>query len=270
MSSNSKLSRPLFSCARLVSVWRELPFPEPGFCACRHNTNAWESPAWRDKHEQGQAAKGQENARNKALTVSAGCLHAGVWRGGLRGVGEVSLTDLTGKTEQSWNKKAFQLYSGNWGQSLSLKLRQAFNQVFRGFGTGREIWFFCPLLHTTAFLLSREKLLTQETNHLICCRHLPQGKMNNSQKLLSLVVLSFDCWRSPYDSRQGCLHWSDESHTWVTRLLFGWWDAKRGMTTRWMHYRVLCQHIPNKSILRMCHKYLSSEDIIAKNITGNY
>lgn len=100
-----------------------------------------------------------------------------------------SLMDLTMKTEQSWNKKAFQLYSGNWGQILSPKLRQAFNQVFRSFGTRREIGFFHPLLHTTAFLLSREKLLTQEMNHLICCRHLPQGKMNNSQKLLSLVAL---------------------------------------------------------------------------------
>lgn len=97
--------------------------------------------------------------------------------------------DLTVKTEQSWNRKAFQLYSGNWRQTLSPKFRQAFNQVFRSFGTRREIGFFRPLLHSTAFLLSREKLLTQEMNHLICCRHLPQGKMNNSQKLLSLVVL---------------------------------------------------------------------------------
>lgn len=124
--------------------------------------------------------------------MSAGYLHAGVWRGSLRGVGEVTLMDLTVKPEQSWNKKSFQLCSGNWGQTLSPKLRPAFNQVFRSFGTGRETGFFCPHLHTTAFLLSREKLLTQETNHLICCRHLPQGKMNNSQKLLSLVVLSFD------------------------------------------------------------------------------
>lgn len=136
--------------------------------------------------------KNQECKQQSSQTVSAGHLHAGVWRGSVRRVGEVSLTNLTVKTEHFWNKKAFQLYSGNWGPILSPKLRQAFNQVFRGFGTRREIGFLHPLLHTTAFLLSREKLLTQEMNHLICCRHLPQVKMNNSQKLLSLVVLSFD------------------------------------------------------------------------------
>lgn len=52
-------------------------------------------------------------------------------------------------------------------------------------------------------------------------------KMNNSQKLLSLVVLSFDYKRSPYDSRHRCLHCSGKSHTWVTKDFCGWEDTKR-------------------------------------------
>lgn len=84
----------------------------------------------------GMQQKDKKQKRNKAPGPRPLDISMQVYKMGcLKGAGEVNLMDLTVKTEQSWNKKTFSLYNGNWGQLLPPKLRAAFNQVFKSFDT---------------------------------------------------------------------------------------------------------------------------------------